>query len=103
MFCQKYNIVGFTDNECKERMQDPRPVFQSRYAYNRSVYEIHEMGPTLIIRKYDGTWNRWRKTITITNELPQKYYGVVFSMTKLFIIGGCTETGKFLKDVRLFT
>lgn len=104
VFCQKYNIVGYTDNECKERLQKPRPVYQSRYAHNRRVFEIHEKGTMLVIRAYDFAWNRWRTAITIritvTDEMPQKYFGSVFCGTKLYIIGGCTETGKFLKDVR---
>lgn len=99
-FCHTHSIVGFTDDECKERLQNARPVYLSRYADNRRVFEIHEKGPKVIIRNYDNFQKRWNEAITITNDLPQKYYGIVFCMEKLFIIGGCTDNGKFLKDVR---
>lgn len=101
VFCQKYNIVGFTDNECKERLHHPKALYQSRFAHARGVFNIHENGSGLIIRKFDYNLNGWRKVITITNDLPIKYYGTVFSRGKLFIMGGrITENGHYLKDVR---
>lgn len=100
VFCQKYNIVGFTDDECQERVHHPKPLYQSRYAHARGVFNIHENGTALIIRKFEYVRNSWEKVITITNELPQKYYGKVFASGKLFIMGGCTENGQYLKDVR---
>lgn len=103
VFCQNHSLVGFTEVECKERLQNPRLLYLYRYADNRGVFEIHEKGSTVVIRNYDSISKCWKKAITITNDLPQKYYGIVFCMEKLFIIGGCTENGKFLKDVRFHT
>lgn len=100
VFCQKYNIVGFTDNEYTKRILYPGPLYQSRYAYTRSVYVIHERGSSVVVRVFDGFYKCWRRVMTVTNELPQKYYGIAFAANKLFIIGGRTETGTFLKDVR---